>query len=100
MKTILAENRDALFLLRRRRKLPPPAPARHQWIKQRLVAHGATLWRLVADVLAEVNQFEGLHHPRKRARRPSDRQSHEALVRVIVVNLALASINPPQTGRL
>ena len=84
----------------RKRKAALPLPARHQWVKQWLVAEGAALRRLVADTLVEIDRFEELHHSRQRARRPKDRQSHEGLVAAVVVNLALVSIDPPPTGRL
>jgi hypothetical protein len=65
-----------------------------------LTAHGDAARQLVAETLAAADDFEAKHFPRTRARRSADRQSHEALVRVLVVNLAHASLSPPPSGRL
>ena len=66
-----------------------------------MIAKGDALRQFVDATLADVDQFEQAHHPRLRARRPADRESHEALVHALVVNLAHASLSPPpHTGRL
>jgi hypothetical protein len=66
-----------------------------------LIAKGDALRSLVDATLADVDQFEQAHHPRLRARKPADRESRNALVRVLVANLAHASLSPPpHTGRL
>lgn len=84
-----------------RKKAPRPAPARHQWVRQWLIARGPALCRFVAATLADIKQFEQTHHPRVKRRRPADRQSREALVHALVVNLTHASLSPPHlTGRL
>ena len=81
-------------------KRPRPPPARHKWVRPWLIAHGDGARQLVAETLAAADGFEAKHFPRTRARRPSDRESHEALVRALVVNLAHASLSPPPSGRL
>jgi hypothetical protein len=66
-----------------------------------MTARGDPLCKLVAEAAAYIDQFERTHHPRVRARRPADRESHDALVHALVVNLAHASLSPPpHTGRL
>jgi hypothetical protein len=77
-----------------------PPPARYKWVRPWLTAHAEAIQQLVAESLAAANEFEAKYFPRTRARRPADRQSHEALVRALVVNLALASLSPPPSGRL
>jgi hypothetical protein len=84
----------------RRRKAPRPAPARHRWVDQWLIAKGPALRQLTAETLAAVDRHEGLHHPRARARRPADRASHQMLVEVLTANLAHAVLDPPPGGRL
>jgi len=81
-------------------KSPRPPPARHKWVRPWLTAHGHAIQQLVAETLAAADQFEAKHFPRTRARRAADRQSREALVRALVVNLAHASLSPPPSGRL
>ena len=81
-------------------KRPRPSPARHKWVRPWLTALGDAIRQLVAETLAAADGFEAEHFPRTRARRPADRQSHETLVRALVVNLAHASLSPPSSGRL
>jgi hypothetical protein len=66
-----------------------------------MIAKGDALCRLVDATLVDVDRFEQAHHLRVRARRPVDRESREALVHALVVNLAHASLSPPpRAGRL
>ena len=81
-------------------KSPRPQPTRHKWVRPWLTAHGDALRQLVAETLAAADKFEAEHFPRTRARRPADRESREALVRALVVNLAHAALSPPPSGRL
>jgi hypothetical protein len=66
-----------------------------------MVAKGKPLLSLVDETLADVARFEDTHHPRLRKRRPADLRSRKDLLRVIIANLAHASLSPPPpTGRL
>jgi hypothetical protein len=82
-------------------KKPRPTPQRHQWVRQWMVARGKPLQSLVNEILAEVARFEETCHPRLRKRRAADLRSREDLLRVLIANLAHASLlPPPPTGRL
>jgi hypothetical protein len=78
-----------------------PPPRRHQWVRQWMVTKGKPLQDLVDEILGDVARFEETHHPRLRKRRAADLRSHEDLLRVLIANLAHASLSPPPpTGRL
>jgi len=64
-----------------------------------MVAKGEQLHQLVAETLEAVDSFEQEHHPRIRARHTDARESHEALVHALVVNLAHSALAPSPTGR-
>lgn len=82
------------------KRTPRPTPARHRWVKQWMDITGDALRQLAADTIAAVDRYEAIHHPRIRARTAAARESHEALLRVLVANLAYAVLCPSPTGRL
>ena len=84
----------------RGKKISPPKPQRHRWVRQWMFARGFALRELAAGVALEADNFEREQGTRKRERREADRLSHESLVQTIVANLAHAVLVPPQTGCL
>src|SRR5690348_10224867 len=81
-------------------KKRPPPPARHQWVRQWMIAKGPALRQLVANTFDAITRFEAANSVRLRRRRPEDLESHANLVHVVVANLAHAVLAPPPTGRL
>lgn len=77
-----------------------PAPERHRWLDQWLVAKGEPLRQLVAWVVVAVERIEKHERKRQRARRPDDQAKHVASIDALVSNLAYAVLMPPGTGRL
>ena len=56
--------------------------------------------RLVDRTLAFIDHHETHSKGRHRARRAADRDLHTRRVEIIIVNLALAVLDPPETGKL
>lgn len=67
-----------------------------QW----LVAKGEPLRGLVADLTAFLERYEADNFPRVRRRKSPDQTNFEAIIHVIVANLAYAVLFPSATGRL
>lgn len=77
-----------------------PAPIRHRWLDQWLAADGEPLHRLVERTLQFVEHDEQHDNVRLRSRRQSDEAYHRQRIEVLVANLALAVLNPPESGRI
>lgn len=71
-----------------------------RWFDQWLVARGAPLKELVAATVQFLEFHERQTAARKRARRKDDRARWEAMVEVLVCNLAYAVLSKPETGYL
>ena len=62
-------------------------------------AAGPALQGLVRAVLARVDAHEQDTGARQRRRRPDDQSRHERMVEIVVCELALAVLDPPERGR-
>jgi hypothetical protein len=72
---------------------------RDRWFDPWLVAKGEGLQALVSKSLSGVDFHEKATQARRRTRKAIDQETHKAVVEVVVANLALACVNPPQAGQ-
>ena len=79
---------------------PRPTPVKHRWLDPWLAATGEPLRRLVERTVALVEHDERSDNARQRRRRPLDEEHHQRRIEVVVANLALAVLDPPESGRL
>lgn len=77
-----------------------PEPQRHRWLDGGLVAHGVPLKELVQRTLTSLADDENPASLRQRARSRQSERLHTRRVEIVVANLALAVLNPPDTRRL
>lgn len=77
-----------------------PKPQRHRWVDDGLTASGPGMRRLVDRTLAFLSHNETHCKARVRARRAADLALHIRRVETVIVNLALAVLDPPESGKL
>jgi hypothetical protein len=91
----------ARMILTMKAKSPRPPPAPQKWVRPWLTAHCDAIRQLVAETLEAAEWVRGRAFPEDPSPTPlRSRQSHDALVRALVVNLAHASLSRPPSGRL
>jgi hypothetical protein len=76
------------------------ARSRDRWFNPWLCAKGDGLKSLVESFVVGLQTHEKHTDARKRARRPNDIETLRRVVEVVVANLALACLDPPETGRI
>lgn len=74
--------------------------SRHRWFDRWLTARGPLVHALVREVAAAVEAHERATGSRKRVRRADDQRNHDTALEAVVCNLAMATLDPPPTGRL
>jgi len=79
---------------------PRPKPVKHRWLDQWLAPTGEPLKQLVERTRLLVEHDEQSGGGRQRRRRPVDEDHHRRRIEVLVANLALAVLDPPESGRL
>lgn len=79
-----------------------PAPARHRWFDPWLLPVGGKFTPVIEALKADIDAYQCSPEGggRQRRRKPEDAEKFHAIVTAVVANLAVASFDPPETGRL